>query len=203
MVFGMSLATYTLIHVIISLIAIGSGLIVLFGMFNARRLDRLTALFLLTTVLTSVTGYGFPFVHVTPGDIVGAISLVLLAFAILARYPMHMAGRWRAIYVITAVVALYLNCFVLVVQSFLKVPALRLAPKGNEPAFLVAQLVLMALFIGARNPGGKWIPPRAENPGSRGLRLPSAASEITSGSLVKSFGNRLSRPDFPGFLFDL
>lgn len=148
MVFGMSLATYTLIHVSISLIAIGSGLIVLFGMFNARRLDRLTALFLLTTVLTSVTGYGFPFVHVTPGDIVGAISLVLLAFAILARYPMHMAGKWRAIYVITAVVALYLNCFVLVVQSFLKVPALHaLAPKGNEPAFLVAQLVLMALFI--------------------------------------------------------
>lgn len=148
MVFGVSLATYTLIHVTISLIGIGSGLIVLFGMLNAKRLDGLTALFLATTVLTSVTGYGFPFEHITPGDIVGAISLVVLAVAVLARYSMHMAGRWRAVYVITAVVALYLNCFVLVVQSFLKVPFLHaLAPKGNEPAFLVAQLAVMALFI--------------------------------------------------------
>ncbi|HEV7673434.1 MAG TPA: hypothetical protein VGQ12_02780 [Candidatus Angelobacter sp.] len=148
MVFGMSLATFTLIHVIISLIGIGSGLIVLFGMFGGKRLDGMTALFLVTTVLTSLTGYLFPFEHLLPSHIVGAISLVVLAIAIVARYSFHLAGRWRTIYVITAVMALYLNCFVLVVQSFLKVPALHaLAPKGNEPPFAIAQGILLVLFI--------------------------------------------------------
>ncbi|MGC2698356.1 MAG: hypothetical protein WA738_21420 [Candidatus Angelobacter sp.] len=148
MVFGMSLATYTLIHVIISLIGIVSGLIVLFGMLGGKRLDGMTALFLVTTILTSVTGYGFPFTHLTPADIVGAISLVLLAFAVVARYTKRLAGGWRSTYVITAVIALYLNGFALVVQSFLKVPALHaLAPNGNEPPFLISQLLLMALFV--------------------------------------------------------
>ena len=149
MVFGMSLATFTLIHVIISLIGIGSGLIVLFGMFGGKRLDGMTALFLVTTVLTSLTGYLFPFEHLLPSHIVGGISLVVLAIAIVARYSFHLAGRWRTIYVITAVTALYLNCFVLVVQSFLKIPALHaLAPKGNEPPFAIAQGILP--FIGVR-----------------------------------------------------
>jgi hypothetical protein len=148
MVFGMSLATFTLIHVIISLIGIGSGLIVLFGMFNGRRLDGMTALFLATTVLTSVTGFFFPFEHVTPGIILGILSLIVLAIAILARYSFRMAGKWRSIYVVTAVIALYFNCFVLIAQSFQKVPALHaLAPKGNEPPFAIAQGILLVLFI--------------------------------------------------------
>lgn len=148
MVFGMSLATYTLIHVIISLIGIGSGLIVLFGMFGNRRLDGMTALFLATTVLTSLTGFGFPFEHITPGIILGILSLIVLAIAVPARYSFRMAGRWRAIYVVTAVIALYFNCFVLIVQSFQKVPTLHaLAPKRNEPPFAIAQGILLVLFI--------------------------------------------------------
>jgi hypothetical protein len=148
MVFGMSLATYTLIHVIISLIGIGSGLIVLFGMFGGKRLDGMTALFLATTVLTSMTGFGFPFEHITPGIILGILSLVVLAIAVPARYSFRMAGKWRAIYVVTAVIALYFNCFVLIAQSFQKVPALHaLAPKGNEPPFAIAQGILLVVFI--------------------------------------------------------
>ncbi len=148
MVFGMSLATYTLIHVIISLIGIGSGLIVLFGMFGGKRLDGMTALFLAATVLTSLTGFGFPFEHVTPGIILGVLSLVVLAIAVTARYSFRMAGKWRTIYVVTAVIALYFNCFVLIAQSFQKVPALHaLAPKGNEPPFAIAQGILLVLFI--------------------------------------------------------
>ncbi len=148
MVFGMSLATYTLIHVIISLIGIGSGLIVLFGMFGSKRLDGMTALFLATTALTSLTGFGFPFEHMTPGIVLGILSLVVLAIAIPARYSFRMAGKWRSIYVITAVIALYFNCFVLVVQSFQKVSALHaLAPQGSEPPFAIAQGILLVLFI--------------------------------------------------------
>jgi hypothetical protein len=148
MVFGMSLATYTLIHVIISLIGIGSGLVVLFGMFANKRLDALTALFLATTAMTSLTGFGFPFEGVTPGIILGILSLLVLALTIPARYSFHMAGKWRKIYVIAAVIALYFNCFVLIAQSFLKVPALHaLAPKGNEPPFAIAQGILLVLFI--------------------------------------------------------
>jgi hypothetical protein len=108
MVFGMSLATYTLIHVVISLVGIGSGLIVLFGMFGGKRLDGMTALFLATTALTSLTGFGFPFEHVTPGIILGILSVVVLAIAVPARYSFRMAGKWRAIYVVTAVIALIL-----------------------------------------------------------------------------------------------
>src|ERR1700757_1340155 len=144
----MSLATYTLIPVIISLIGIGTGLIVLFGMFGDKRLDGMTALFLATTALTSLTGFGFPFEHITPGFILGVLSLIVLAIAIPARYTFRMSGRWRAIYVITAVIALYLNCFVLIAQSFMKVPALHaLAPNGNEPPFAIAQGILLVLFI--------------------------------------------------------
>jgi hypothetical protein len=148
MVFGMSLATYTLIHVVISLVGIGSGLIVVFGMLGGKRMDGMTALFLVTTVLTSVTGFGFPFEHMTPGIILGILSLIVLAIAIPARYSFRMAGKWRSIYVVTAVIALYFNCFVLIAQSFQKVPALHaLAPKGNEPPFAIAQGILLVLFI--------------------------------------------------------
>lgn len=137
-----------LIHVAISLVGILSGLVVLFGMFTSKRMNGMTALFLLTTVLTSATGYLLPAKHIMPSHIVGAISLVLLTFAIVARYSLHMAGPWRWIYVVTAVFALYLNFFVLVVQSFLKVPSLHaLAPSGSEPPFVIAQVVLLILFI--------------------------------------------------------
>lgn len=148
MVLGMSLETFTLVHVLISLVGIVTGLIVLSGMLGGKRLDGMTALFLVTTVLTSVTGFGFPFDHLLPSHKVGIISLVVLAIAILARYALHMAGSWRWIYVVTAVIALYLNCFVLVVQGFLKVPALKaMAPTQKEPPFLIAQLLVMAIFI--------------------------------------------------------
>lgn len=148
MVFGMSLDTYTLIHVAISLAGIVSGLIVLFGMLGGKRLDGLTSLFLFTTALTSITGFGFPFKRLEPPHIVGIVSLVVLLLAILARYKFHLAGQWRAIYVITAVMALYFNFFVLVVQGFLKVPALHaLAPNGNEAPFVIVQGIVLVLFI--------------------------------------------------------
>ena len=148
MILGMSIETFTLVHTAISLIGIVSGLVVVYGMLGGKRLDGWTALFLLTTVLTSVTGYLFPFEHLLPSHIVGGISLVVLAVALLARYSFHLAGVWRRTYVLTAVMALYLNVFVLVVQSFLKVPALHaLAPAGKEPPFAVAQLIVLAVFI--------------------------------------------------------
>ncbi len=149
MILGMSTATYTLLHVLIGLIGIGSGLIVMFGLLTGKRLDGLTAVFLATTVLTSVTGFGFPFDHLLPSHKVGIISLVILAVAIPARYVFHLNGAWRSIYVVGATTALYLNVFVLTVQAFLKVPALKaLAPTQKEPPFLVAQLVVLVLFVG-------------------------------------------------------
>lgn len=148
MILGMSTATFTALHVVISLLAIGSGLVVLYGMLTAKRLDRWTGFFLATTTLTSLTGFAFPNEHVTPGQIVGAISLVVLAAAAVARYTLHMRGAWRPIYVVTAAVALYFNVFVLVVQSFEKVPALRaLAPTQKEPPFAIAQLLVLAVFV--------------------------------------------------------
>jgi glucose-6-phosphate-specific signal transduction histidine kinase len=148
MMLGMSLSTFTAVHVIISLVGIGSGLVVLLGLLSAKRLNGWTGLFLVTTVLTSVTGFGFPFTHLLPAHQVGIISLVVLAIAILARYSFHMIGMWRWVYVVTAMMGLYLNVFVLVVQSFEKVPALKaMAPTQSESPFLVAQLVVLALFI--------------------------------------------------------
>jgi len=148
MTLGMSLSTFTLVHVVISLVGIVSGFVVLFGLLTAKRLDGFTALFLLTTVLTSVTGFGFPFDHLLPSHKVGIISLGVLAVAIAARYLLRLAGAWRWIYVVAAVMALYLNVFVLVVQAFEKVPVLKaMAPTQSEPPFLVAQLVVLTLFI--------------------------------------------------------
>lgn len=148
MILGMSTATFTLVHVIISLLGIGSGLVVLLGLLNRKRLDGWTAFFLATTVLTSVTGFFFPFTHLLPSHIIGIISLVVLAIAILARYGLHLAGPWRTIYVITAMIALYLNVFVAVVQSFMKVPALNeLAPTQTEPPFKVAQGIVLLIFV--------------------------------------------------------
>jgi hypothetical protein len=148
MIFGMTLGTYTFLHVLISLVGIGSGLIVMFGLLRGKRLDAWTGLFLVTTVLTSVTGFGFPFDRLLPSHKVGILSLVILAATIPARYLFHLAGSWRWIYVIGAGMALYLNVFVLVVQAFEKVPALNaLAPTHTEPPFLVAELVVLLIFV--------------------------------------------------------
>jgi hypothetical protein len=146
MIAGMS--TYTFAHVVISLVGILSGFVVMFGLLAGNRLNGWTELFLVATAATSLTGYGFPFVHLLPSHIVGAISLVVLAIACLARYGRHLSGHWRATYVITAMIALYLNVFVLVVQSFLKIPALHdMAPTQTEGPFKIAQLIVLLVFI--------------------------------------------------------
>src|SRR5437899_2152666 len=142
------MSTFTLIHVGISLAAIGSGLVVVFGMIRGKRLDGWTAFFLATTVLTSLTGFGFPIHGMTPGLALGIISLLVLAPVIYARYVGKLAGMWRPAYVIGAVFALYLNVLVLIVQSFQKVPALKaLAPNQTEPPFVIAQVVAMIAFV--------------------------------------------------------
>ena len=140
--------TFTQIHVAISLIAIFTGLVVMVGLLTRKRLDRWTGVFLFTTVLTSVTGFFFPFHGFTPALGVGIISMLLLIVAIVARYPRHLLGAWRWIYVITAMVSLYLNVFVLIVQSFQKVSILKaLAPTQSEPPFLFTELLTLLLFI--------------------------------------------------------
>ena len=121
----------------------------MFGFLTGKRLDTVTGIFLVTTVLTSISGFGFPFEHLLPSHKVAIISLVVLAVAIPARYVFHLAGAWRSIYVIGAAMALYLNVFVLIVQLFMKVPALNaLAPTQSEPPFLVAQTVVLLVFVG-------------------------------------------------------
>jgi len=142
------LQIYTIIHVLISLVGIFTGLIVLFGMLAGKRLDGWTKWFLVTTVLTSVTGFFFPFHGFTPAIGLGIISLLVLAIAIYARYPRQLAGHWRWIYVVDAVISLYFNVFVGIVQSFEKIPALTaMAPTQTEPPFKLTQLVVLALFI--------------------------------------------------------
>jgi hypothetical protein len=148
MILGMTLSTFTAFHVLLSLIGIGSGFLVLYGLLVAKRFDGATAIFLLTTVLTSATGFLFPFEHLLPSHVLGIISLLALAVAIIARYPMHMVRAWRSTYVISAVLALYLNFFVLVAQTFMKVPVVHiLAPTQKEPPFFIVQLVVMVIFI--------------------------------------------------------
>jgi hypothetical protein len=139
----------TTVHVVISLIAIVSGAVVGYGFLAAKRLDIWTAVFLATTVLTSVTGFVFfPIERFTPALGVGAISLIVLAVAILGRYRYRLAGRWRVTYVISSVAAFYLNVLVLVVQLFQKVPTLRdLAPTQSEPPFVVVQLVVLVACV--------------------------------------------------------
>ncbi len=139
MILGMT--TLTFVHVVISLVGILSGLVVLFGLIAGKGLDGWTALFLVTTVATNLTGYMFPFHKLLPSHVVGGISLVVLAIAILARYSRHLAGGWRRTYVISAVIALYLNVFVLIVQLFEKVPT------QSEPPFKITQVVVMAVFV--------------------------------------------------------
>jgi hypothetical protein len=148
MILGMSLPTFTVLHTIISLIGIVSGIVVVFGMFGAHRLLGWTALFLFTTVLTSVTGFMFPGTTLTPARIFGIISMAVLLPTVLALYVFGLRGIWRWIYTGGAVIALYLNFFVLVVQSFAKIPFLQpLAPTQSEPPFLIAEAVVLAIFV--------------------------------------------------------
>lgn len=142
MVLGLSLSAFTFLHVAISLIAIAAGFLVLLAMIGGRELSAVTALFLITTALTSLTGFLFPFKGVTPGIVIGILSLIVLVLAVIAR-----RRGWRGTYVISAVLALYFNFFVLIVQSFEKVPSLHaLAPTQTEAPFKVAQLLTVVLF---------------------------------------------------------
>lgn len=141
------MATFTLVHVVLSLVGIGSGLVVLWGLLSAKRLEGWTALFLTTTAATSATGFGFPVDRFLPSHAIGIVSLVVLTIATVGRYRFHLAGGWRQAYAITSIVALYLNVFVLIVQAYLKVPALNaLAPTQTEAPFAITQLVALAIF---------------------------------------------------------
>jgi hypothetical protein len=150
MILGMSLSTFTTVHVIISLIAIVSGIVVMFGLLGSRRMPAMTAIFLLFTILTSATGFLFPFEKLLPSHMIGILSLVLLAIACIALYGMTLSGPWRWIYVVTAMISLYLNVFVLVIQAFLKVPPLHaLAPSvpPSEPPFAAIQGIVLVFFV--------------------------------------------------------
>jgi hypothetical protein len=143
------LPTFTLIHVLLSLAGIISGLLVVGGLIAGQRFDGWTAVFFVTTALTNITGFGFPFGTLLPSHIVGVVSLVVLAVALAARYGKRLAGSWRTVFVATTVLALYLNVFVLLVQLFQKTPGLiAVAPTQAAPAFVVTQLLVLVLFAG-------------------------------------------------------
>lgn len=143
------LPAFTLIHVVLSILGMIAGLVMAGGLIAGVRLDRWTAFFFVTTVLTSVTGFGFPFTTLLPSHMVGALSLLILPVALAARYWKCLAGGWRTTFVITSITTLYLNVFVLFAQLFQKIPALfSIAPTPDTPAFGVTQLFVLALFIG-------------------------------------------------------
>lgn len=148
MTLGLTLPVFTLVHIAISLIGIAAGFGVLFGFLASRESPGWTKVFLLFTILTSVTGFMFPFDKVLPSHVTGAISLGVLALALVALYGRRLAGPWRWVYVVTAVAALYLNTFVLVVQTFIKNPALKeLAPTQSEAPFAITQGLVLLAFI--------------------------------------------------------
>ena len=148
MVLGMSTSAFTSLHVILSLIGIVAGLIVLVSMLGSKKVEGWTALFLATTVLTSATGFFFPRDQLLPSHIVGILSLAVLAIALLALYRYRLEGSWRWIYVVAALLALWFNVFVGVVQAFQKIPFLnKLAPTQSDPPFIVVQLAVLIAFI--------------------------------------------------------
>jgi hypothetical protein len=143
----MILSAFTVFHVLLSLIAIGVGFVVAYGLLNSRRLENWTAVYLTTIIATSVTGFLFPVHHFMPSHVLGILSLLVLTITVLARYRYKLAGGWRRAYAITAVIALYLDFFVLIAQSFQKIPALKAsAPTQSEPPFVVTQLVALVFF---------------------------------------------------------
>lgn len=144
-----NLASYTLIHVLLSLVGIICGLVVVGGFMAGVRFNRWIALFLTSTLLTNITGFGFPFVTLLPSHILGALSLIVLPVAMAALYLKHLAGIWRRVFVVLSILALYLNFFVLVAQLLQKIPVLAaLAPNPQAPAFGAAQLIVLLLFLG-------------------------------------------------------
>jgi len=148
MIFGMSIAAFTLVHTVLSLVGIVAGLVVAGGLATRTRLDGWAAVFMVTTVLTSVTGFGFPFDKLLPSHIVGIVSLVVLAGAIFADYVKHRYGGWRTTYSVGVVLATYLNVFVLVAQLFKRIPVLfLLAPTQSEPPFALTQGLVVLLFV--------------------------------------------------------
>jgi len=148
MILGLTLVQFTFLHVFLSLVGIGAGIFIIFGLLTSRRLSILTTLFLITTVATSLTGFLFPFNGITPGIILGILSLIVLILAIVALYVRKLAGGWRATYVVSVCVAFYFNFFVLVAQGFAKVPALHsIAPTQAAPGFLITQLAVLLIFI--------------------------------------------------------
>lgn len=148
MILGLSLVQFTYLHVYLSLVGIGAGVFIVYGLLTSRRLTILTALFLVTTVATSLTGFLFPFKGVTPGIILGILSMIALILAIVALYGKKLAGAWRATYVISACVAFYFNFFVMIAQSFDKVPTLKAAaPTMASPAFGFSQAAVLVIFI--------------------------------------------------------
>jgi hypothetical protein len=160
---SVGLAIFTLFHVAISLLGIGSGVVVVVDLLKRRGRPGSTAVFLTTTILTSVTGFLFPFHRLLPSHLLGVLSLVALAIAVYALYFRRLAGGWRRAYTVSAIGALYFNVFVLVAQLFMKVPALRaLAPTQQEGPFKLAQLLLLVVFIvvgilAAKGTGGQHV----------------------------------------------
>lgn len=148
MILGLSLTAYTYLHVFISLVAIAAGFIVIFAMIGGWTFRVVTKLFFVTTALTSLTGFFFPFKGITPAIVLGLLSLIVLAVAIVAQRWMTESNSWRGTYVIASSIALYFNFFVLVVQSFEKIPTLHaLAPTQSETPFKIAQLITLLTFI--------------------------------------------------------
>ena len=165
MILGLSTPVFTWVHVVLSLIGMVSGAVVVLGMFGAKKLSGWTALFLVTTILTSVTGFLFPFTKFEPSHAVGILSLAVLAIALLALYVQRLEGPWRWIYVAGAVVALYFNVFVGVVQAFQKLSPLKpLAPTQSEPPFLIAQVIVLGIFIALGVAAARLFHPDSETP---------------------------------------
>lgn len=162
MLLGLSLPAFTALHVVISLVAIAAGFVVAVAMSNGRHLPTWTAVFLATTVLTSVTGFLFPFTKIGPPHVFGVVSLAVLAFAIPALYVFGLDGWWRPVYVLGSLLCLYLNAVVAIVQAFQKIAFFRaLAPTQSEPPFLVAQLLLLAAIAALAVQGARHFPSAA------------------------------------------
>jgi hypothetical protein len=148
MILGLSLVQFTYLHVFLSLIGIGAGLFIIYGLLTSRRLSILTTLFLVSTAATSLTGFLYPFKGITPGIILGVLSIIALVLAIVALYGKKLAGPWRGTYVVSAMVAYYFNFFVMIAQSFDKVPALHsFAPSQASPGFGFTQAAVLVVFI--------------------------------------------------------